>query len=282
MGNILQAFVRILGLVIIFFAIFQISEYGETILKNLGVDISNQAVRTTFNINDQINNEIPLEENNQPIFSIIDIPALLFLSLLLLGFSLLSVEYNYFSAIIKRGVLTSPYAIERNTNILIKQIKSMSDNYYAQGASGLKRNEIKSLPVWPLLIEHLELKLPFQDIFMIIGNDASFMRKYYDRLIKIVNNLSNIAPSLGVVGTVLGLIKLLFNLEDPSNLGPSMALALMTTFYGLIFSVIIFKPLVMRLESNKLALMNSYQHASFWLGIIETKKPSFYLEQKYS
>ncbi len=284
---LLQLLARILGVLIIVFAIFQISEFGEAFLENqFGLEINNQSVRNALNLNDQLesSDEVSIDTNDRPLFSIIDVPSLIFISSLLLGFTLLSVELVSIFQIIRMGIFVSPYAIDKNTQLLIKGIKNISDDYYSKGASALKSSTriSKKLPVWPLLIEQMELKLPFEDIVQILGNDAALNRKTFDRLTKIVNNISNVSPSLGVIGTVLGLIKLLFNLQDPSNLGPSMALALMTTFYGLLFSVMIFKPLVMRLESNKMSLMNSYQHAAFWISIIESKKPSFYLEQKYS
>ncbi len=289
MVSIIQGLCRILGALIIFLVIFQISEYGELFLKNqFSIDISNKNIRNLISLDDtiagQAGADVSREENDRPLFSIIDVPAFFFIFFLLLGFILLSIEMNYFIFILKRGLFISPYSIERNTELLVNNLKKLSDEYYSKGASSIRNSSSlkKTLPVWPLLVEQIELKIPFEDIQQILGNDAALVRKSFDRLIKIVNNISNIAPSLGVIGTVLGLIKLLFNLQDPSNLGPSMALALMTTFYGLFFSVIVFKPLVMRLESNKVAIMNSYQHANFWMNIIRSKKPSFYLEQKYS
>lgn len=56
------------------------------------------------------------------------------------------------------------------------------------------------------------------------------------------------APSLGMVGTVLGLVGMFASMDDPSTLGPAMALALLTTLYGLIFGTLLFGPAAARLE----------------------------------
>jgi hypothetical protein len=52
--------------------------------------------------------------------------------------------------------------------------------------------------------------------------------------------LETYAPAFGLLGTVIGLVYMLSNLKDPSTIGQGLALALLTTFYGLIISNVIF------------------------------------------
>lgn len=59
---------------------------------------------------------------------------------------------------------------------------------------------------------------------------------------------ANLAPGFGMIGTLIGLIQMLANLDDPSALGPGMAVALITTFYGSIMSNLVFTPLAGKLE----------------------------------
>jgi chemotaxis protein MotA len=56
------------------------------------------------------------------------------------------------------------------------------------------------------------------------------------------------APTFGMVGTVIGLINMLGNLSDPDQLGAGMALALLTTLYGVLFANVMFLPVASRLE----------------------------------
>ena len=51
-----------------------------------------------------------------------------------------------------------------------------------------------------------------------------------------------------MIGTVIGLIQMLQTMEDPSTIGPSMAVALITTFYGAMLANIFFLPLKAKLE----------------------------------
>lgn len=57
------------------------------------------------------------------------------------------------------------------------------------------------------------------------------------------------APSLGMMGTVIGLINMLGNLSNPEQLGIGMSLALLTTLYGVMFANLLFVPIASRLEN---------------------------------
>jgi len=51
------------------------------------------------------------------------------------------------------------------------------------------------------------------------------------------------APSFGMLGTIMGLVQMLKRLDDPSTIGPAMALALITTFYGAVLAYGVFQPM---------------------------------------
>lgn len=57
-----------------------------------------------------------------------------------------------------------------------------------------------------------------------------------------------LTPSFGMIGTLIGLIQMLSKLDDPSTLGPSMALALITTFYGALMANLVLLPIAGKLE----------------------------------
>ncbi len=65
---------------------------------------------------------------------------------------------------------------------------------------------------------------------------------------KILEFMGASAPAFGMIGTLIGLIKMLANLSDPSALGPGMALALITTFYGALLANLVFIPLAGKLS----------------------------------
>jgi len=72
----------------------------------------------------------------------------------------------------------------------------------------------------------------------------------HKRSASITQRASEIAPAMGLIGTLVGLVQMLADLENPETIGPSMALALLTTFYGAILGTIVMAPLSAKLEKN--------------------------------
>ncbi len=64
----------------------------------------------------------------------------------------------------------------------------------------------------------------------------------------IVKAMGGYAPTMGMIGTVVGLINMLGNLSDPAQLGLGMSVALLTTLYGVIFANLVFLPISAKLE----------------------------------
>lgn len=67
---------------------------------------------------------------------------------------------------------------------------------------------------------------------------------------KVFGSLGDFAPAMGMIGTVIGLIKLLASMTDFENLGPGMAIALLTTLYGLLLAHLLYLPIA-RLISDR-------------------------------
>lgn len=66
----------------------------------------------------------------------------------------------------------------------------------------------------------------------------------------VLRKAAEVSPAMGLIGTLVGLVQMLGQLDDPSTIGPSMAVALLTTFYGAVLSNMVFSPLAAKLERN--------------------------------
>ncbi|MEN9528250.1 MAG: hypothetical protein RI932_123 [Pseudomonadota bacterium] len=55
-------------------------------------------------------------------------------------------------------------------------------------------------------------------------------------------NLGKLCPGMGLLGTIVGLVQMLSNMSDPTRLGPGMAIALLTTLYGLLLGTVVYTP----------------------------------------
>jgi chemotaxis protein MotA len=62
--------------------------------------------------------------------------------------------------------------------------------------------------------------------------------------------MGEIAPAMGMIGTLIGLVQMLSNMSDPKAIGPAMAVALLTTMYGAILANVICIPVSKKLENQ--------------------------------
>ena len=66
----------------------------------------------------------------------------------------------------------------------------------------------------------------------------------------VFKKMGTYAPAFGMLGTLIGLIQMLSQLDDPETIGPSMAVALLTTFYGSLLATVIFNPIAGKLKAR--------------------------------
>lgn len=116
----------------------------------------------------------------------------------------------------------------------------------------------------PLGLEGIELDEPNlkKGAQMIAdGYDAAFIREsmelnrdqYLTRLAegaRVFKSLGDAAPAFGMIGTLVGLVQMLGNMEDPSTIGPAMAVALLTTLYGAVVSNLVCLPVSDKLNAK--------------------------------
>lgn len=93
------------------------------------------------------------------------------------------------------------------------------------------------------------------------GSSADFIKRILENDIEAMNErhlvgpgifkaLANYAPAFGMIGTLIGLVQMLRNLEDPSQIGMGMAVALLTTFYGSLVANLFALPIAGKLEQR--------------------------------
>lgn len=80
--------------------------------------------------------------------------------------------------------------------------------------------------------------------------ELSAMKQRHERGQNIWKFMCKTSPSMGLVGTIIGLVQMLQNLDDPDSIGPAMAVALLTTLYGAVFAFIIFGPIAEKLGAR--------------------------------
>ena len=96
----------------------------------------------------------------------------------------------------------------------------------------------------------------------------------------ILNTMASASPAFGMVGTLIGLIVMLSNMDNPAQMGPGLSVALMTTLYGVLAARFIFQPC-----STKVKQLQGIQRFREYLlleGImlILNKRSAFYIQDR--
>ncbi len=116
-----------------------------------------------------------------------------------------------------------------------------------------------------------------QDTLMI---EISSMRKRHNINVSVMERLGGTCPAMGMVGTLVGLVQMLANLSDAASIGPAMAVALLTTFYGSLFANLLFSPFASKLKSRsvmeEMTLHIIFEGAK---SILDNNNPRFVYEK---
>ncbi len=80
--------------------------------------------------------------------------------------------------------------------------------------------------------------------------EISSLRNRHAIIQDVFRKMGTFAPSFGMIGTLIGLVQMLTRLDDPASIGPAMAVAILTTFYGALAATLIFLPIAGKLKSR--------------------------------
>jgi chemotaxis protein MotA len=89
---------------------------------------------------------------------------------------------------------------------------------------------------------------PAETVEKVLYHDTVSLMERHEQALAVLRRASEVSPSMGLIGTLIGLVQMLGSLSDPSAIGPAMALALLTTLYGAMLAYMILTPLATKLE----------------------------------
>jgi chemotaxis protein MotA len=139
----------------------------------------------------------------------------------------------------------------QNKMELINQLVQFADNARKEGLLSLddSLNEVED----DFLRGGLRLVVDGTDpdvIKRILYTNLDQVENRHDDGIGLFQRWAKLAPAFGMIGTLLGLIGMMSNLEDTTSIGPNMAIALITTLYGSVFANLILSPIQFKLEDR--------------------------------
>ena len=89
-----------------------------------------------------------------------------------------------------------------------------------------------------------------QAIENIMDTEVDYLRERHVLGAEIFSTMGTFAPALGMIGTLIGLVQMLQSMDDPNSIGPAMAVALLTTFYGSVMANLVYMPLAGKLRTR--------------------------------
>ena len=149
-------------------------------------------------------------------------------------------------------LVKSVFPQRRNMRAMARQLMDIAVVARIKGPLALMnaRDELKRDDYLREAVEMVVDGFEGGDIQRILGQELEAQMDRHSRSTSILRRASEIAPAMGLIGTLLGLVQMLAQLEDPSSIGPAMATALLTTFYGAILGTVVLAPLAAKLEKN--------------------------------
>jgi chemotaxis protein MotA len=116
-----------------------------------------------------------------------------------------------------------------------------------------------------LALEEMEINNSFMQKgidLLVDGHDADVVRAALKKDIALTGErhtqgtgvfraFGDVTPAMGMIGTLVGLVAMLSNMDDPKSIGPAMAVALLTTLYGAILSNMVFFPIADKLSLRR-------------------------------
>nr|WP_240195060.1 MotA/TolQ/ExbB proton channel family protein [Desulfobulbus rhabdoformis] len=150
-------------------------------------------------------------------------------------------------AIFKKTVLIK----EQDTNKLIAQMLEFANKARKGGILSLQ-DQIDSIED-QFMVKALQMAVDGQEpaeLKAMLLNEIDNIAARHNNGASILDTMGAISPAMGMVGTLIGLVQMLQNMDDPAAIGPAMAVALLTTFYGAVLANIIFIPMAGKLKTR--------------------------------
>ena len=114
----------------------------------------------------------------------------------------------------------------------------------------------------------------------VLHTEIDKIEERHKKGIDFFDTLSMMAPAFGMIGTLIGLVQMLQNLSDPTAIGPAMAIALLTTFYGSVIANVFAAPVAKKLKfRSEEEIQEKQLIAQGLLSIVNRESPRFLVDR---
>jgi chemotaxis protein MotA len=177
------------------------------------------------------------------IMMFVNIPSILIVVGGTIAATLVGYPLSDFLGVFKTAMKIFIFKIEKPENIIANLVEI--SNKARKGGLLSIEGDIQTTPD-PYLAQALQMTVDgvkTGDIAAIMQKKMALTKKGLDTGANMFSSMGGYAPAFGMIGTLIGLVQMLANLDDPSSIGPKMAVAMITTFYGAIMANLFFIPM---------------------------------------
>ena len=179
----------------------------------------------------------------------IDVPSMLVVGGGTIGAVMMNFTLGQFLGAIKVALKALMFKIDKPEE-LIDQVVEMANEARTGGLLALEGKETEN----NFLAKGIELMVDGHEPAVVRQTLKAEMNQAAERHeagINIFTTIGDMAPAMGMIGTLVGLVLMLGNMSDPASIGPSMAVALLTTLYGALIANVFAIPLAGKLSLRK-------------------------------
>ncbi|GIU53439.1 MULTISPECIES: flagellar motor protein PomA [Shewanella] len=176
----------------------------------------------------------------------VDVPSVMIVFIGSLFVVMMKYNLKQFLGAVKIGAKAFMFKIDKPED-LIEQSVNMADAARKGGFLALEEAQITN----SFMQKAVDMLVDGHDGDVVreaLEKDIALTEERHKTGIGIFKSLGDVAPAMGMIGTLIGLVAMLSNMDDPKSIGPSMAVALLTTLYGAIIANMIAIPIADKLQ----------------------------------
>jgi chemotaxis protein MotA len=198
-------------------------------------------------------------------------------SVFILGVAFPSTEIKRMFKVLKKAFTTQP----RKAEELLTLMRQMSTRARREGVLALE--DVARTQDDEFLKRGIQMVVDGHDpeaIEEVLYSELDKIEERHTNGAKIFEYIGQASPALGMIGTLIGLVQMLQNMEDPSAIGPAMAVALLTTFYGSCIANVFAIPIAEKLKKRSAEeLAEKALIAQGLLSILSGESPRFLIDR---
>lgn len=208
----------------------------------------------------------------------IDVPSVLVVGLGLIGSTFIKWPMDIVFKVAAFG-MKSLFFTPADPKATIEEISNLAETARRESVFALEKVPIEDAFLKKAMTLAADNRPP-EAISSILQLEIDAMEERHKVGAAVMDGIAADGPAFGMIGTLIGLVQMLQNLSDPSAIGPAMAVALLTTFYGAVVANVIAAPVKNKIafrSGNEVVKMNIIIAGT--LGIVAGENPRLIKEK---